>query len=62
MKIRLTAVGAAAKFFVDDVAQEHARLTAAGVTFTAGPTPAGPATIAIFDDTCGNLIQIAQIG
>ena len=35
---------------------------AAGVTFTRPPTPMGPVTTAVFDDTCGNLIQIAQMG
>lgn len=45
-------------FTVDDVEAEHARLTAAGVTFTQPPTPMGPVTTAVLDDTCGNLIQI----
>lgn len=47
-------------FGVDDVHAEHARLSAAGVHFTQPPTPLGPVTTAVFDDTCGNLIQIAQ--
>ena len=47
-----------AQFAVDDVEAEHARLTAAGVTFTQPPTDVGAAVIAVFDDTCGNLIQI----
>jgi len=45
-------------FTVDDVEAEHARLTAAGVTFTQPPTSMGPVTTAVFDDTCGNLIQV----
>ena len=45
-------------FAVDDVEAEHARLAAAGVVFTQPPTPMGPVTTAVFDDTCGNLIQI----
>ena len=45
-------------FTVDDVAAEHARLSGAGVVFTQPPTPMGPVTTAVFDDTCGNLIQI----
>ncbi|MGV8895806.1 MAG: VOC family protein [Rhodoglobus sp.] len=49
----------AASFGVDDVAAEHARLTALGVTFVQPPTDLGPVTIATLDDTCGNLIQIA---
>lgn len=47
-------------FAVDDVHAEHARLSAAGVHFTQPPTAMGPVTTAVFDDTCGNLIQIAQ--
>jgi len=47
-------------FAVDDVAAEYDRLTALGVTFTQPPTPMGPVTTAVFDDTCGNLIQIAS--
>jgi catechol 2,3-dioxygenase-like lactoylglutathione lyase family enzyme len=49
----------AASFTVDDVEAEHARLAAAGVTFTQPPTEMGPVTTAVFDDTCGNLVQIA---
>jgi catechol 2,3-dioxygenase-like lactoylglutathione lyase family enzyme len=47
-------------FLVADVQAEFARLKAAGVVFTTEPTEAGPVTIAVFDDTCGNLIQIFQ--
>ena len=47
-------------FAVDDVRQEFARLVALGVQFTQEPTQMGPVTTAVFDDTCGNLIQIAQ--
>ncbi|GGM84414.1 VOC family protein [Dactylosporangium sucinum] len=46
-------------FGVDDVQQEYERLRALGVVFTQEPTAMGPVTTAIFDDTCGNLIQIA---
>jgi catechol 2,3-dioxygenase-like lactoylglutathione lyase family enzyme len=46
-------------FAVDDVAAEHERLSALGVRFTQGPVDMGPVTTAVFDDTCGNLIQIA---
>lgn len=45
---------------VDDVQAEYDRLLAQGVTFTQSPTPMGPVTIAVLDDTCGNLLQIAQ--
>ena len=48
-------------FLVDDVQREYYRLTALGVRFTTPPMQAGPATIAVFDDTCGNLIQIYQV-
>jgi catechol 2,3-dioxygenase-like lactoylglutathione lyase family enzyme len=47
-------------FAVDDVHAEFARLTARGVRFTQQPTSMGPVTTAVLDDTCGNLIQIAQ--
>ncbi|MEM9233950.1 MAG: VOC family protein, partial [Pseudomonadota bacterium] len=42
-------------FSVDDIEAEVKRLEAAGVTFTTPPTKAGEATMAVFDDTCGNL-------
>lgn len=47
-------------FGVDDVHAEYQRLKKAGVTFTQPPTEMGPVITAVFDDTCGNLIQIAQ--
>ncbi len=46
-------------FAVDDVAAEYERLVARGVQFTQPPTDMGPVMTAVFDDTCGNLIQIA---
>ena len=52
----------ATSFGVHDVQAEYARLTALGVVFTQPPMPMGPVTTAVFDDTCGNLIQIAQQG
>lgn len=48
-------------FAVDDVQAEYERLTAAGVVFTQAPMNAGPVTVAVFDDTVGNLIQIAAM-
>jgi catechol 2,3-dioxygenase-like lactoylglutathione lyase family enzyme len=48
-------------FAVADVNAEHARLTAAGVEFTMPPQRMGPVTMAVFDDTCGNLIQIVSL-
>jgi catechol 2,3-dioxygenase-like lactoylglutathione lyase family enzyme len=47
-------------FAVDDVQKEFARLRNLGVQFTQQPVEMGPVTTAVFDDTCGNLIQIAQ--
>jgi len=47
-------------FEVGDIAAEFARLTAQGVAFTKQPTPAGPVILAVFADTCGNLIQLHQ--
>jgi catechol 2,3-dioxygenase-like lactoylglutathione lyase family enzyme len=47
-------------FAVRDVAAEHNRLEALGVRFTQQPTDLGTVITAVFDDTCGNLIQIAQ--
>ena len=51
-----------ASFAVEDVQREFARLRELGVRFTQEPTAMGPVTIAVLDDTCGNLIQIAQHG
>ena len=47
-------------FGVDDVRKEYDRLLKHGVKFTMEPTKMGDVTIAVFDDTCGNLIQIIQ--
>ncbi len=47
-------------FAVDDVHKEFERLRRLGVMFTSGPIPMGPTIVAVFDDTCGNLIQIYQ--
>lgn len=51
-----------AQFTVDDVQGEYERLTQRGVVFTQPPTDLGNVVIAVFDDTCGNLIQIAAEG
>lgn len=50
----------ATSFAVDDVHAEYDRLRGLGVRFTQEPVSAGPVTIAVLDDTCGNLIQLAQ--
>jgi catechol 2,3-dioxygenase-like lactoylglutathione lyase family enzyme len=47
-------------FGVSDVKADFERLLGRGVRFTQPPTEMGPVTTAVFDDTCGNLIQIAQ--
>jgi catechol 2,3-dioxygenase-like lactoylglutathione lyase family enzyme len=52
---------ALAQFAVDDVQAEHDRLTERGVSFTQPPLDIGPAVIAVFDDTCGNLIQLIAV-
>ena len=48
-------------FGVADVNEEYKRLVGAGVRFTQPPVEMGPVVTAVFDDTCGNLIQIAQM-
>ena len=50
----------ATAFEVDEIEVEFQRLKALGVVFTMGPTRMGPVSIAVFADTCGNLIQIYQ--
>ena len=47
-------------FGVADVQAEYDRLRSAGVHFTQPPVAMGPVTTAVLDDTCGNLVQIAQ--
>jgi catechol 2,3-dioxygenase-like lactoylglutathione lyase family enzyme len=47
-------------FEVDDIDAEHSRLIDLGVRFTKQPMVAGGVKFAVFDDTCGNLIQIYQ--
>lgn len=45
---------------VDDVRAEYDRLVALGETFTQPPTAMGPVIVAVLDDTCGNLVQLAE--
>ena len=47
-------------FAVDDIEAEHERLVAKGVRFVQPPKDLGPVITAIFDDSCGNLIQIEE--
>jgi catechol 2,3-dioxygenase-like lactoylglutathione lyase family enzyme len=48
-------------FGIADCQAEYERLVGLGVVFTQAPTEMGPVTTAVFDDTCGNLIQMAQM-
>jgi catechol 2,3-dioxygenase-like lactoylglutathione lyase family enzyme len=50
----------AAVFAVDDIQKEYERMSKLGVVFRSEPTKMGSVTVAVFEDTCGNLIQIAQ--
>jgi catechol 2,3-dioxygenase-like lactoylglutathione lyase family enzyme len=48
-------------FAVQDVQREFERLRVLGVRFTQEPATMGPVTTAVLDDTCGNLVQIAEM-
>lgn len=50
----------ATMFGVNDIQQEYDRLKGKGVKFSMEPTAAGEMTIAVLDDTCGNLIQLIE--
>jgi len=52
----------AAAFEVSDIASEFSRLKSLGVVFAKEPTRAGPLTMAVCSDACGNLIQLYQVG
>jgi predicted enzyme related to lactoylglutathione lyase len=47
-------------FGVDDIQKEYERLTKRGVVFRGPPTPMGPVTTVLFEDTCGNLLMLVQ--
>ena len=51
----------AAAFWVEDIESEFERLTSLGVMFSMRPTQMGPTKLAVFNDTCGNNIQIFQV-
>ncbi len=51
----------ATMFDSDDVQAEYEKLKALGVVYTKPPTKMGPVIIAMFDDTCGNLLQIVMM-
>ena len=48
-------------FAVEDIEKEYERMINLGVVFSMKPTKIEGATIAVFDDTCGNLIQLYQV-
>ena len=48
-------------FAVDDIQKEYERMKDLDVVFTVEPSKAGSVTIAVLNDTCGNLIQLYQI-
>src|SRR5467141_5217041 len=50
----------AAMFFTDDVKGDYERIKARGAEFTMPPTDVTASTIAMLNDTCGNLIQLTQ--
>ncbi len=50
-----------AQFSVEDIEAEYARLSGLGVVFTQPPTDIGEGIVAVFDDTCGNLIQLIEM-
>jgi predicted enzyme related to lactoylglutathione lyase len=52
----------AAMFYTDDVKADYERIQARGAAFTMPPTQVTGSTIAMLDDTCGNLIQLTQLG
>ncbi len=51
----------AAMFFTDDVQADYERIRARGAEFTMPPTQVTGSTIAMVNDTCGNLIQLTQL-
>jgi predicted enzyme related to lactoylglutathione lyase len=51
----------AVMFYTDDVKDDYERIKARGAEFTKPPTEVTGATIAVLNDTCGNLIQITQL-
>lgn len=51
----------ATAFFVDDIQKEYTKLKELGVVFTMPPTKVTGSTIAVFNDLCGNLIQLNQL-
>lgn len=50
----------ATAFITSDIQAEYRRLKQAGVRFRSGPQAMGPITAVVFEDTCGNLINLVQ--
>jgi catechol 2,3-dioxygenase-like lactoylglutathione lyase family enzyme len=48
-------------FAVRDIASDYARMKDTGVVFRSAPVKTGPVVVALFEDTCGNLIQLYQL-
>lgn len=48
------------QFYVDNIQEEFERLTKSGVEFSMDPTEMGTVIVAVFNDTCGNNIQLVQ--
>ena len=51
----------AAMFFTDDIKSDYERMKSRGAEFTMPPTDVTASTIAMLNDTCGNLIQLTQL-
>jgi len=51
----------AAMFYTDDVKGDYERIKARGAQFTMSPTEVTASTIAMLNDTCGNLVQLTQL-
>ena len=51
----------AAMFFTDDIKGDYERIKAGGAEFTMPPTDVPYSTIAMLNDTCGNIIQLTQL-
>ena len=65
MKIKVTSVSVAdqpaAMLYTDDFKGDYERIEARGAEFTMPPTEVTGSTIAMLNDTCGNLIQLTQL-
>jgi predicted enzyme related to lactoylglutathione lyase len=48
-------------FFTDDIKGDYERIKARGAEFTMPPTDVPGSTIAMLNDTCGNLVQLVRL-